>query len=221
MLVLFRFRDLILDRVGGENNSVSLALEVPNCACETLGKRLRYAMRRNDPLLWSFVDLPEHMRGGLAPMIQPGMRAISLSIGGDAAVSGHVQPNDRVDILGTFSFPSRRDPAQMESVTLTLLQDVSVLATGALLARFEPGRGPVFEGRTGGYSTVTFEVTPREAELLVFAQHTRGQLTLSLRHPEDMGFEPELPDVNFEHLEQHLEEYNRYRQRVIRRKQEG
>ncbi len=185
-----------------------------------LGKRLQFPMRRDDPLLWTYVDLPERVRGGLAPMIQPGLRAISLAIGGDAAVSGHVQPNDRVDILGTFSFPTRQDPAQVESVTLTLLQDVSVLATGPQLARFEPGMGAVFEGRAGGYSTVTFEVTPREAELLVFAQHTRGQMTLSLRHPEDMGFEPELPTVNFDHLEGHLEEYNRFRQRVIRRKQE-
>lgn len=188
-----------------------------------LGKRLRYGMRRNDPLLWSFVDLPDGVRTGLAPMVRPGLRAISLSLSGDAAVSGLVQPNDRVDLLGTFTFPSRREPGQMETVTLTMLQDVSVLATGQRLARGEgvPGMGMgMQEARPGGYSTVTFEVTPREAELLVFAQHMRGQLALSLRNPEDMSFETELPEVNFRHLEAVLEDLNLHRQRAIRHKRE-
>jgi Flp pilus assembly protein CpaB len=74
------------------------------------------------------------------------------------------------------------------------------------------------EGRSFGYSSVTFEVTPREAELLVFAQHMRGQLTLSLRHPEDVTFERALPEVNFQYLEKSLPEINLNRQREIRNK---
>ena len=193
---------------------------LPGDVDAVLGKRLRYSMSREDPLLWSFVDLPERMRAGLSPMIQPGLRAVSLSLSGDAAVSGLVQPNDRVDLLGTFTIPSRREPGQMETVTLTVLQDVTVLATGRDLARHEPGMGPAYEGRPGGYSTVTFEVTPREAELLIFAQHMRGQLALSLRNPEDMSFEHDLPEVNFQHLETVLEELNLYRQRHIRHKRD-
>ena len=147
-----------------------------------LGKRLRFEVRRGQAIPWSSVDLPEHRRFGLAPMIKTGMRALSLGIGGDAAVSGLVAPNDRVDILGTFTMPSRRQPGQMESVTFTILQDVSVLATGQRLARTEMGAPVLQEGR-GGYSTVTFEVTPREAELLVFAQHMKGQLDADAAQP--------------------------------------
>lgn len=186
-----------------------------------IGKKLRYSMRKNDPMLWSYVDMPERGRFGLAPMINTGMRAISLGIAGVNAVSGLVQPNDRVDILGSFVFPSRKnvETGQMETVTLTLLQDVSVLATGTRLAR---GAGSMpqneFEARTTGYNSVTLEVTPREAELLVFAQGMKGQLTLSLRHPEDVGFEADLPEVDFDHLEQKLKEYNLIRQRDIRHK---
>jgi pilus assembly protein CpaB len=181
-----------------------------------IGKRVLYAFGRNDPLIWSHIDVPERMRTGLAPTIKPGMRALSLGIGGEAAVSGLVQPNDRVDILGTFSFPSPTQPAQMESVTLTVLQDVTVLATGQRMAKGVTAAAD--EGRSFGYSSVTFEVTPREAELLVFAQHMRGQLTLSLRHPEDVTFERALPEVNFQYLEKSLPEINLNRQREIRNK---
>jgi len=185
-----------------------------------LGKKLRYSIRRNDPLLWSSVDIPERMRYGLAPMVKTGLRAVSLAIGGEAAVSGLVQPNDRVDILGTFTMPSRSAPGQMETVTLTVLQDVSILATGTRLAKGEGGYQSAFEGRATSFSSVTLEVTPREAELLVFAQNMKGQLTLTLRNPEDVSFEKDLPEVNFQYLEKSLPELNVFRQRNIRHKQE-
>jgi len=184
-----------------------------------IGKRLQYEVRKHQAIPWSYVDVPERQRFGLAPMIKPGMRALSLSIGGDAAVSGLVAPNDRVDILGTFTMPSRRQPGQVEAVTFTILQDVSVLATGQRLARTEMGGPAVLDAR-GGYSTVTFEVTPREAELLVFAQHMKGQLTLTLRNPDDLGFERDVPEVNFEYLERVLPDLNLKRQRDVRGKRE-
>lgn len=182
-----------------------------------VGKKLLRPIRRMDPLTWSHIGVSEQMRSGLAPTIRPGMRAVSLGIGGEAAVSGLVQPNDRVDILGTFSFPSPTQAAQVETVTLTVLQDVTVLATGQRLAK---GGSFADDGRSFGYSTVTFEVTPREAELLVFAQNMRGQLTLTLRHPEDVSFERALPEVNFQFLEKSLPEINLRRQREIRNKNE-
>ena len=139
---------------------------------------------------------------------------MSIAVGGEAAVSGLVAPNDHVDILGTFTFASKTLPGEMESSTLTVLQDVTILATGRELAGAQTRGGR----SSSGYSMVTLEVTPREAELLVFAQHVRGQLFLTLRNGEDVGFESELPDVNFEHLEKKLPEYNDYRQRNIRKK---
>lgn len=176
-----------------------------------LGKKLLYSVRRADPLLWSQVDMPRRVKSGLSPVIEKGKRAVSLSIAGAQAVSGLVQPNDHVDILGTFTFPSRTNPKAVESVTLTLMQNVTVVATGSRIA------GQMMRGqeRGGGYSTVTFSVTPREAELLVFAQQTRGQLYLSLRNPEDRNFEQELPSVNFDYIEAVLQELNEKRQKEI------
>ena len=177
------------------------------------GKRLKYPLKRGEPLWWTHVDMPRDNLTGLSPIIKKRNRAISISISGAAAVSGLVKPNDHVDVLGTFTFPSRTNPQQVESVTLTLMQNVSVLATGQQLAQQVTESGAAEQG---GYSTITFEVSPREAEILVFAQQTRGQLYLSLRNPDDIYSEIELPSVNFDYLEAVLKELNEKRQMKIR-----
>lgn len=184
-----------------------------------LDKRLLFSLKAGEPVWWSHVQLPERARGGLAPTVKSGLRALSISVGGAAAVSGLVQPNDRVDIIGTFTFPSRKQAGQTEAVTLTLLQDVSVLATGQRLGKTDL-LGAESSGGAGGYSTVTLEVSPREAEVLTFAQHVKGQLTLALRNPEDLSFEKDLPEIDFQHLENRLPDLNLYRQQRIRMKKD-
>jgi pilus assembly protein CpaB len=185
-----------------------------------LGKKLRFAVRRADPLRWSDIDMPERLRSGLAPAIKSGMRAISLGISGEAAVSGLVQPNDRVDILGTFTMPSRTAAGQMEVVTMTVLQDVTILATGTRLAKSELGAAGLVDRGQTSYSSVTLEVTSREAELLVFTESMKGKLTLALRNPEDVGFEKTLPEVNFQYMEKQLPDMNTFRQQNILHKRE-
>ncbi len=189
---------------------------LPEDVAMVMGKRLRFMIRREEPLLWNYVDMPFQPGTGLAPMIRTGLRAISISVNSPSSVSGLVQPNDRVDVLGTFTFPSKAAAGEIETLTLTMLQDVTVLAVGQHLARPQGGRDP--RPRPGGYNTVTFEVTPREAEMLVFAQTMRGNLTLTLRNPADVSFERNLPEINFDHIEKSLEELNLYRQRAIRHK---
>lgn len=179
------------------------------------GKKLMFPLKEGEPLLWTYLEMPESGRGGLASMIEPGLRAVSIGVSGPSAVSGLVQPNNRVDILGTFTFPSRKKAGETEAVTLTVLQDVTVLATGSKLGKNLPGAS----GQQGGsYSTVTLAVTPREAELLVFAQHVKGQLLLTLRNQDDLGFVPDMPEIDFQHLENKLPEMNEYRQKFIRHK---
>ena len=179
-----------------------------------LGRKTAFPIRRDKPILWSDIEGGVPSDTGLAPIVKPGMRALSLSIGGAPAVSGMVEPNNRVDVLGTFTFPSKTRTGEMETVTLTVLQDVTVLATGQTLAKDQ-----VMSDRrrrsSSGYNTVTLEVTPREAEVLVFAMSTKGSLTLTLRNPADVTFESELPEINFEHLENKLPELNLLRQKTI------
>ncbi len=184
-------------------------------ALETIGKKTLYRMEKGDILKWSFIEGGQR-RTSLAEAVKPGMRALSLAIGGASAVSGMIRPEDRIDILGTFSFPSKTIQEQMETVTLTILQDVTVLATGQRKANeIVLNRD---RRRDTSYSTVTVQVTPREAELLVFAEQMRGRLTLTLRNPADVSFERNLPEVDFKHLEEKLPELNLHRQRHIRHK---
>lgn len=190
---------------------------LPKDADRILGRKLKFAVQKEETLLWTVVDVPYYPGSGLAPMVNPGLRAVSISVGGAAAVSGLVQPNDRVDILGTFFFPSKKVSGEMEAVTLTVLQDVTVLACGQTLAKQEDF-GPQRRSSAAGYATVTLEVTPREAELLVFAETMKGRLTLSLRNPADISYEKDLPEIDFEHVEKKLPELNLIRQISIRHK---
>jgi len=96
----------------------------------------------------------------------------------------------------------------MELVTLTMLQDVLVLATGRDTAKSQL----IGETRGGTYTSVTLEVTPREAEMLVFTEQIKGRLALALRNPEDVNYEKSLPRVDFQMIQGEIEELNKYRQ---------
>lgn len=184
-------------------------------APKIVGKKIMFTLGRNRQLLWSYIEGSDRAaETSLASIVTPRMRAISLPISGASTVSSMVQPNDRVDILGTFSFPSKKKPNEMENVTITVLQDVTILATGQTMAKQSGRRRP--QVGNANYNTVTVEVTPKEAELLVFAQQMKGSLVLSLRNATDVSFEKELPEINFEHIETSLPELNQYRQKIIR-----
>ena len=119
-----------------------------------------------------------------------------------------------------LSYPWDKEPeisAELDAIAKE--NNVTVLATGQSLAR-QPGPGDRPRQTQKGYSTVSFEVTLREAELLVFAQTVKGQLYLALRNPSDMSFVTDLPQINFEHLHKKLPELNLIRQRDIRHKKD-
>ncbi|MDA0577922.1 MAG: Flp pilus assembly protein CpaB [Verrucomicrobia bacterium] len=181
-----------------------------------LGRKTLFSLKKGEAVNWSYLEGGGRAGPDLATSVSHNMRALSLSVGGAAAVSSMISPSDRVDVLGTFSFPSKTVAGEMETLTVTVLQDVTVLATGQRLANDSVPQQRA--AQLGGYSTVTLEVTAREAELLVFAQQLKGRLTLTLRNPSDVSFEKDLPSVNFEKLEESLPELNQYRQRHIRHK---
>ncbi len=182
---------------------------------DLLNRRTVNRLDAGTPIFWSDIEGGAPGSRGLAGDIKSGLRALSINVSGAAAVSGMVRPNDRVDVIGTFTFPSGGTPGEMELVTLTIIQDVTVLATGS-----QTSKNLLGAGRAGSYSTVTLEVTPREAEMLVFAEQIKGRLALALRNPDDVHYEPQLPRVNFEKIEAEIETLNLYRQRTLLRKRE-
>lgn len=182
-----------------------------NVAIRLVGRTLAMSVSARQPLQWSDIEGGSPDDRGLAGMLRPKMRALSISVSAATSVSNMVRPSDHVDVLGTFSLPSKTVPGATELVTMTILQDVLVLATGQETA-------DSYHGGRNSYSLVTLEVSPHEAEVLTFAEQMRGRLTLSLRNPEESHYEKELPQVNFEQIRASLEGLNENRQKQILKK---
>lgn len=184
-----------------------------------LGKTLRYPLRKGSPIDWVHVGADLDELTGLASTIRPGMRALSIPVSGETAVSGLVRPNDHVDILGTFTFNSKTRPGETETVTFTVLQDVTILATGQETARAE--LEIVNNKRRSSYNTATIAVFPEEAELLAFAMNVKGNLTLALRNPNDVSVMQQTPPIDFDALQRDLPRLNQKRQDKMDRKQQN
>jgi len=118
-------------------------------------------------------------RGFLAAALTPGMRAVTISVGGASAVAGFVFPGDRVDIVLTQQVVN--NAAQQNGPPLntseTILRNVRVLATDQ---RFDNEPTPDGKTTVSNFSLVTLESTPKMAEKIAVAQKL-GALSLSLR----------------------------------------
>ena len=173
---------------------------------DIVGRKTVTMHKTGDIVFWSDIEGGDQRSNGLSADIKKQMRAVSINCSGAASVSGMVMPNDHVDVIGTFDF--ERAAGKRDFVTCTMLQNVLVLATGSATAK---------SGRKGdalgqAYSTVTLEVTPREAEMLAFAEQIKGRLVLTLRNRNDISFEQELPKVDFEKIRSEIEDLNLKRQ---------
>ena len=187
------------------------ALERADLA-DVVGRRTLISHRKGEVAFWSDVEGGSPRAKGLSADVRRQMRAMSINVGGSAAVSGMVRPNDHVDVIGTFNLPDAKASGggRDELVTCTLLQNVLVLATGRETAKSQSATPAGFGG--GAYSTVTLEVTPREAEMLAFAEQIRGRLVLTLRNRNDASYEKRLPQVDYSKIREEIEELNLKRQ---------
>lgn len=185
---------------------------------DIVGRRTVGLHKKGDPLRWNDIEGGNIRHAGLSADIRPGYRAVSINVNVSSSVSGMVRPGDNVDVIGTFNFPDdtgkikRGDP-----VTCTILQKVLVLATGGETGKSRPPATLGVSSIAVGYSTVTLAVTPREAEMLAFAEQIKGRLVLTLRNRSDMATEDELPTVDFTKIRSEIEELNRERNPTDRR----
>jgi pilus assembly protein CpaB len=133
------------------------------------------ALTRGEPVL----DSRLAARGaghGMGPGIAPGKRAFTIQTANVAAgVAGFILPGSRVDVLLTVP----GDPSTGGTVTVTLLQNVEILAVDQRVDIPADNKVDAKELRS-----VTLLVTPNEAAKLDLGQN-RGTLHLALRNPED------------------------------------
>jgi Flp pilus assembly protein CpaB len=120
----------------------------------------------------------------LSQRIPPGMRAISLPIF-NADVNdtgGFVVDGDKVDLLYTVATPD----GDTKINTQTVLQNLSVLYVPGPPTKTDETDGLTPVPAPGGSIAVTFEVTPEEAEELVFMSGVKnGKFSMILRSRKD------------------------------------
>lgn len=112
-------------------------------------------------------------RGFMAAVLEPGFRAVSVSVNATSGIAGFVFPGDRVDLLVTHKVKTEDSSARKTAlVTETVLREVRVVAIDQ---KTDDQNATAVVART-----VTFEVTPKQAEMVNVARKI-GELTLSLR----------------------------------------
>ncbi len=115
---------------------------------------------------------PRGSGAGLAPVIPVGMRAVTVRVNDVVGVAGFVLPGMRVDITVTG-----RPPDGKETLTTTVLQNITVLSAGQTMA-------PDARGQAINAPTVTLLVTPEQAEVIILAG-SEGRIQLVLRNGSD------------------------------------
>ncbi len=149
----------------------------PDSLSAIVNQKVMVALQKGDPLLWTQFETSKSIER-LSTKVQKKARAITIAVDGINGVGGWIRPNDHVDLIGTF-----KDPDNGQQVAVTLLQNITVMATGKLTGNTNLNLVPENQR---DYKNVSLLVIPEEAEFLVLAQEL-GRLTLSLRNEEDLG----------------------------------
>jgi len=121
----------------------------------------------------------------LSERIPPGMRAITITVDKLSAIEGLIKPEDKVDIIGTFTFPGGGSP-----VIITLFQGVKILATNKNISPYRA------EGKA---DTVTLALKPDDIKMIAYSIEI-GKVRLVLRTPLDTSEEYEYSALTFEGL---------------------
>ena len=155
-----------------------------------IGMVVRTEVTAGQPVTQGSLVSPQD-RGFLAAALTPGMRAVTVSVGGASAVAGFVFPGDRVDLVLTSNVDvtatastTAAAPVQVQvkddrplNTSETIIRNIRVLATDQ---RFDNQPTPDGKTQVSNFSLVTLEATPKMAEKIAVAQKI-GSLSLSLR----------------------------------------
>ncbi|WP_419176064.1 Flp pilus assembly protein CpaB [Desulfosediminicola sp.] len=133
------------------------------------------SIQATEPILENKLAPEEVDRGGLAVIIAPQKRAISVKVDQVIGVAGFIQPGQMVDVL--VSIESQNEKAGY--ITKTVLQNVLILATGT------QDQESADDKKAKKINVVTLEVTPEESENLALAV-SKGRIVLALRGYTDM-----------------------------------
>ncbi len=138
----------------------------------------------------------------LAELLEPGKRAVTIPVDRTLSMGGMLRPGHRVDILGTFHQGENR----FARVTVTVLQNIRVLATGNRIQSVmtvdregEEKKPASSSNRRPEFSTVTLSVGLEEAALLALSSK-QGPLSLALRGHQDLEVLNGVPEVTMKDI---------------------
>jgi pilus assembly protein CpaB len=179
--LLLRDSDLAWKSVARSDAPTGALVEGQPDAADLKGDLLRHAVHAGAPLGASDVISPSSP-GFLAAALKPGMRAISVAIDDVSGNAGLIEPGDYVDVLLTQQIATTAGATNASDRTVeteTIAERVRVLAVGTAFKR--PKDDDTKPSTANARArTVTFEVTPRSAEVVTVAAHL-GSLSLALR----------------------------------------
>lgn len=184
---LLRMADMTWRDAGQTDIRVGSLVRGQVLELDFLGAVARRDFDSGEPLIASDFVKPSE-RGFLAAVLMPGARAVSISVDAPQSLSGLILPGDRIDVILIQSFGDTVAPSHRE-VAETVLADVRAIAVDqSLNASISAIQG---DRRVGSLEsqlpkTVTLEVSPRQAEVLLVASQL-GRLGVSVRALEGSG----------------------------------
>lgn len=148
--------------------------------------RARTTIYEGEPII-AAKTIKQGDRSLMAALLTPGMKAVSVKIKGQAAVSGFVLPGDRVDVVMTTNLPEDGPRGKFfeDQATMTMFENVKVIAINNAVAE-EGGPNAIVT------SEVTLEMRPDQIEDFVDIREG-GDLTLVLRSMFDGEVAEEAP----------------------------
>ncbi|MCB0357261.1 MAG: Flp pilus assembly protein CpaB [Bdellovibrionales bacterium] len=128
---------------------------------------------------------------GLSLQVTPGKRAVTIPIDEMRGIAKLIKPGDRVDVIAALDVGKG---ANQRREVLTLMQDVTILATGIKVINELPrlfekqGKDEFVRNLRADttFTNVTVEASPKQAQDLIYILSTSpGSLFMTLRHPSD------------------------------------
>lgn len=168
---------------GAERGAVGKAIKAvaeintPGAKADYIGAVVRESILAGEPLVARKI-VRAGDSGYMAAYLEPGMRAMAISVTVETAAGGFILPGDRVDVLLTREVKSNSaEGAGPKFATATVMRNVKVLAIDQTTRAAEDEQAVVG-------ATATLELTGQDAEVLALAK-SEGDLSLTLRSYAD------------------------------------
>lgn len=143
---------------------------------EVIGKTVKSEILPGEQVLRDKLVKDKDTSDGLAYLVQPGKRAVTIAVNEVSGLAGQIMPGDRIDIMGTFDYQG--------VLTTLVLQNIPVLSVGqttdAASVKGQDGK------KVLPATTLTLMVAPEQMQPLVLCSEN-ATIRLALRSAADQS----------------------------------